>query len=194
MQSKLVLSMVFLTLSLLNLAYVVRRVRNPYTAASAAPSYAYRGHDFPEVFPVDDLNAGHPVYLHAEDSVHYPLRGTASDLQWLALTSAGAGYVRLGPSDRQFVLTMFHEMHCLRILNLAFRRQTRLEHVEHCLNYIRHGALCAPDLTLEPGDFEDSERGGGYTAGTHMCKDWGAVYAGSNANFRTWNASTTVAH
>ena len=55
-----------------------------------------------------------------------------------------------------FVPTMFHELHCLWILNRGFDKGERLavplSHINHCLNYIRQGVMCQPDLTLEPDD------------------------------------------
>ncbi len=109
-----------------------------------------------------------------EETVHYHPLGERSEGAWLSLASPGYGYVRLGPDDRTFVTSMFHEIHCLRMLNRAFSKMygATPAHLKHCLNYIRQNILCSPDLTLEPGDFEQRDFEVERTSGVHMCKDW----------------------
>lgn len=126
-----------------------------------------------------------------EESVHYPLLGYASDSEWFSLAHLGgaSGYVRLGPKDRTFVVSMFHQMHCLRVLNLAFTKAKLATpgHLHHCLNYLRQGALCHADISLEPGDFEQRNFTRQRTGATHTCKDWSKVYPIVEQNFSRWN-------
>ncbi|KAF9818454.1 hypothetical protein IEO21_02803 [Rhodonia placenta] len=131
--------------------------------------------------------------LTVEESAHYPLLGDLSDDEWLSLTSAGVGYVRLGPDQRRFVVTMFHEMHCLRVLNLAIGGSSRasMDHVTHCLNYLRLMALCSADITLESGDFMARDFSVELVGETRVCRDWTAVYSAMHDNYAEWLNSTT---
>lgn len=153
-----------------------------------SPPLAYSGHDFPQTLPLD-LPL---VSLTVEESVHYTLLGDASDEEWFTLTpvDTGVGYVRLGPEDRLFGVSMMHELHCLRILNLAFGKAkiATPHHIKHCLGYIRQGVLCSPDLTLEPGNFEERDFDVERTGATHTCKDWSAVYSFMGENSARWDS------
>ncbi|KAI0667427.1 hypothetical protein C8Q78DRAFT_982102, partial [Trametes maxima] len=153
---------------------------------------AYRAHDHPEELPMPE-DAG-PVQLVIEESVHYLPLGNSSEDMWSSLTSAGYGYVRLGPADRTFAVTMFHELHCLRMINRAFTKTEGAtpNHLRHCLNYLRQGVLCSPDLAIEPGNFEDRDFEIERTGGTHTCKNWGAVYDTMDSNFLEWKERTGI--
>ncbi|KAF9467895.1 hypothetical protein BDZ94DRAFT_1155206, partial [Collybia nuda] len=141
---------------------------------------AWRGHDYPEFLPLHDLSGAlfnpDPVLLRVEESNHYPLHGNASDDLWFSPTSAGWGYTHLGPEDRNFMVTVFHELHCLRVLNFAIGDSVNLGHVHHCLNYFRQATLCSADLTLEPGDFVTRNFETDRVGALHTCKDWSVVY------------------
>lgn len=104
--------------------------------------------------PLPAINLA-PVLLTVEDSVHYSLRGPESDHKWSALISDSGGYVRIGPQQRTFVISMFHELYCLRVLNFAYSDSpiTDTGHIRHCLDYLRQMAICSAGITLEPGDF-----------------------------------------
>ncbi|KAK0214240.1 hypothetical protein EDD85DRAFT_943265 [Armillaria nabsnona] len=95
------------------------------------------------------------------------------------LTSLGMGFTHLGPDNRLFLAEMFHELHCMRMLNLAFARSRVASeaHNHHCLNYLRQQALCSADLTLEPGDFMERDFVLSRTGSMHVCHDWSAVYS-----------------
>ncbi|GBE89266.1 hypothetical protein SCP_1502740 [Sparassis crispa] len=131
------------------------------------------------------------VSMTVEESMHYPLLGVPSDIEWFSSMSPGSGYVRLGPEDRMFVVTMFHELHCLRVLNLAFgkARFATPAHIKHCLNYLRQGILCAPDLTLEPGNFEEKDFEVERLGATHTCRDWSIVFQMMDENYYNWENS-----
>ncbi|KAK0217188.1 hypothetical protein IW262DRAFT_176009 [Armillaria fumosa] len=136
---------------------------------------SFLGHDIPATLPIKLR----PVLLNVQETVHYSLSGEASNNEWSNLTSVGMGFTHLGPDNRLFVAEMFHELHCMRILNLAFARSrvASLAHIHHCLNYLRQQALCSADLTLEPGDFMERDFVLHRTGSMHVCQDWSAVYS-----------------
>ena len=147
---------------------------------------AWRGHDFPEHLPLPFEVERVPVTV--EESVHYPPLGASVDEEWLSIASPSYGYIRLGPEDRTFVITMFHELHCLRMINRAFSKMVgaNVGHIKHCLNYIRQGILCDPDLTLEPGNFEERDFEVERVGGTHMCLNWDPLYEWVDENYFGW--------
>lgn len=133
-----------------------------------------------------------PAVLTVEESTHYPVLGAASDKEWFSITSTSYGYVRLGPEGRLFDTSMSHELHCLRVLNLAFGK-TRVPdagHIQHCLNYIRQSILCNPDLTLERGNFEDRDFSTEKFGATHVCRDWSVWYNVMDENNAKWSNDT----
>ena len=135
--------------------------------------------------------------MTVEESNDFPVLGADSDDAWASLASPTFGHVRLGDADRLFMVTMYHEFHCLRILNLAFGRAeiAGLAHIRHCLNYLRLGALCASDLTLEPGDFERRDFDHERTGATHTCRDWRAAGRIMEDNLYAWrNKTGTLLH
>lgn len=156
---------------------------------------SYLGHDYPESLPLLGTVLESVIPTIAEESVHYPVLGNASDAEWFSLTSEGYGYVRLGENNRLFMVTMFHEMHCLRVLNKAFSKHPVATpgHIQHCLNYLRQGALYSPDLSLEPGNFEEKNFVVERTGATHMCKDWEVVYEAMSESMSRWMRETLIA-
>ncbi|PCH37194.1 hypothetical protein WOLCODRAFT_83470 [Wolfiporia cocos MD-104 SS10] len=147
----------------------------------------YVGSDFPMTLPLapGDLDS---VSLTVEESVHFPLEGAASDQQWFGLTSAGSGYIRLGLDQRLFMVTMFHELHCLRVLNFAYGGSDAAneEHITHCLGYLRQMALCAADTTLEPDDFTTRDFEVDRMGSMHTCRDWSTVYGVMQDGYDGW--------
>lgn len=150
---------------------------------------AYRGHDHPEYLPMSDLEY---VLMTDEETVHYPAIGYASDAEWFSMADvdAGSGYIRLGPDNRIFAVSMFHQMHCLRMINLAFTKApiATPAHLQHCFNYLRQGALCGADTSLESGDFEMRNFSWQRTGATHTCRDWTKVYLNMEQNFASWES------
>ncbi|KAI0833600.1 hypothetical protein BC628DRAFT_1335283 [Trametes gibbosa] len=152
-------------------------------------NHSYKAHDRPELFPLPHEVDG--VYQVLEESVHYLPLGSASDAEWLSLAQPGFGYVRLGPDNRTFVVSMYHEMHCLCMMNLAFSPSAvSLPHVKHCLNYLRQNIICTPDLALEWGDFETKDFDVERTHGVHECKDWAPIYSAVTDNYEAWQRQT----
>ncbi|KAJ8091647.1 hypothetical protein AAF712_014021 [Marasmius tenuissimus] len=204
------LSVVFAYLSLANLLFAVwhRKLRHNHNKGQEYPvsAYSYHGHDYPRVLPSTDTLRS--VLLTVEESSSYQIAGYESDPQWEAVGGAAWGYVRLKPNNsedassdshgkrRMFSITMFHELHCLRLLNLAFDESDAVgeHHITHCLNYLRQMALCDSDLTLEPYDWEERHAGdlGGESEGlhiqgaTHVCRDWTQVMGLVEENWHEW--------
>jgi len=96
----------------------------------------------------------------------------------------------LGESNR-YVVTMFHQLHCMRYFRGAFQKgmteeglklnEEQQEHIPHCLNYLIQGILCAADTTLE---WQKEP----YVLGTgpfvnHTCRDWTKVYKALDDEF-----------
>ncbi|EJD46595.1 hypothetical protein AURDEDRAFT_63137, partial [Auricularia subglabra TFB-10046 SS5] len=148
---------------------------------------AWIGHDFPESMPLPRELA--IVRMTVEESVLYPL-GVAGDQAWRSLLTTSGGYCRLGPQNRLFAVTMFHELHCLGIFNAGFGAGTELAHVLHCLSYLRHGVLCSADLTLEAGDFMSHNFTRDRVGATHQCRDWSQLYETFDSNWATWKATS----
>lgn len=129
-----------------------------------------------------------------EESVHYPVLGPASDKEWFSVTSSSYRYIRLGPEHRLFHAAMAHELHCLRMLNLAFGNTSFPDtgHIQHCLNRIRQSILCDSDLTLEPGNFEERDFTLERVGATHVCQDWAILYDIMDENTISWLNATQV--
>ncbi|KAF9465117.1 hypothetical protein BDZ94DRAFT_1254548 [Collybia nuda] len=176
------ISVSLLSLSLLNLIFIW----NSWRGTSPDP-YTYRGHDFPETLPLP--SPLQEVLLTVEESSRYALKGKQSDDEWFSLASASYGYVHLGPHNRVFVVTMFHQLHCLRMLNLGFNPMEAIgdAHLQHCLSYLRQMILCDPDLTLEPAGWETRDFEGQRIGATHVCQDWSTVYDVVDENYQGWN-------
>lgn len=171
-----------LLLAALNVLVVVRyhMSDNPTTE-----TFSWTGHDFPERLPLPrNLDT---VLLTVEESAHFQL-GADAEMIWRSPSMAAPAYCRLGPRHRLFTITMFHELHCLRILNRGFAGAAHVAHVAHCLSYLRHGALCGADLTLERGDFARRNFSRDRAGAMHECRDWSLLYDVMADNWTRWSA------
>lgn len=161
----------------------------PLTLSHTQLKSAYVGDDFPELWPLPPTP---PVLLVVENPAHYPIAGLDAREEWAANTPKGFGYMRLGPEGRAFAVSMFHQLHCLRLMRFAlagdYRDQT-FAHFGHCLNYLRQLILCNPDLTLEPYDVLEGEYDVKQDASTHVCQDWRQVYDAMASNWDNWSHS-----
>jgi hypothetical protein len=97
----------------------------------------------------------------------------------------------MGPTQRMLHPSYFHEIHCLRMLNLALYRvespYTTLGHSRHCLHYLRTMALCHADMTLETIKAENqSVFEWGTEDARHVCEDWTALYKDMEENQERW--------
>lgn len=136
--------------------------------------------------------------MTVEESDHYPLLGHGADPFWESMTPISGGFVRLGPNDRFLLVSMFHQIHCLRFFNWAFDPKFEGQykffathgHNTHCLNYLRQVALCASDLTLEKGDFMSRNLSLQRVGATHVCRDWSKVYDFLEQKHALWRNRT----
>ena len=90
-------------------------------------------------------------------------------------------------SSNAYMVSVYHQLHCLKILHRSLipvlsqkKRDTsqkssfHLNHIEHCLDYLRQAVICAGDITLEPPD-EHPEKGKSPLQGwgvSHTCRSW----------------------
>ena len=127
--------------------------------------------DYPAYYPLDSPE----VLLIPEDTVHYQASSIEADSEWAALFPPGGGFMRLGPEGRPFVLTLYHQLHCLDRIRHAIGEKHSTQHVHHCFNYLRQLVLCEADATLEPTAPGGDSRSA-YPTGERTCTDWEHVY------------------
>lgn len=99
---------------------------------------AYIGDDYPELWQIPFTQN---VAMMVEETQSYPLDGGPNAREiWATTNAKGFGYVRLGSEHRAFAVSMFHQLHCTRLIHAAlagkYDAPTR-GHMHHCLNYIR---------------------------------------------------------
>ncbi|KAF8442447.1 hypothetical protein L210DRAFT_3397650 [Boletus edulis BED1] len=145
-----------------------------YTINDVLPQtreWSWIGDDFPSELPVEIPLAGLSVET-GED--HFSLY---DDDEWGTLFPSD-GFVRLGPNDRTFLVSLYHQLHCLDIIRVGYltNRTHAFEHIQHCLRYLRQILVCHADTTLEDdipqfldGGWTHSANGVG---SVHSCKDW----------------------
>ncbi|MCJ1329549.1 hypothetical protein MMC10_006229 [Thelotrema lepadinum] len=99
-------------------------------------------------------------------------------------------------SSRVYGITVTHEYHCLQLIHksligIATRNATymeeihatntsvelpngKLNHLFHCVDYLRQNIMCKADTTLEWNTVADSEHIDGYGI-PHQCRNWQEV-------------------
>lgn len=98
---------------------------------------AYIGDDFPELYPVSNTRK---VAMLVEEARSYPISGVDAQERWATSSPKGFGYARLGAEHRTFAVSMFHQLHCVRLMRSALSGNYgpyARGHMQHCLNYIR---------------------------------------------------------
>ncbi|OIW27132.1 hypothetical protein CONLIGDRAFT_647249 [Coniochaeta ligniaria NRRL 30616] len=95
------------------------------------------------------------------------------------------------PGSEGFVVTALHQLHCVMSLKQAvifyepgdrkpadrgIAKRPELEHLNHCLELLRHAVMCHADLSLEPIHSDDGTQLDPGSGGIHMCRDWSEVY------------------
>ena len=135
----------------------------------------YNEDDFPTQLPYKLHTVG--LVLDTKEE-HFGLHANAD---WATQEYPSDGFTDLGPSNRTFVVSMVHQMHCLEIFRVGFTTNPPgyAHHVEHCLRYMRQMVLCHADTTLESAEpvfVEGSWRYGASGVGSvYKCKDWTAL-------------------
>lgn len=138
---------------------------------------AFQGSDYPAELPLEVPDVGMSLDGSGD---HFSL---FDDEEWGTQFPAD-GFTDLGPSQRPFVIAMFHQMHCLDVIRVGFvtNRTGSAHHITHCLRYLRQTVLCKADTTLEETLFKRAAVGNEWRAGSngvgmvHRCRDWTAVF------------------
>lgn len=149
---------------------------------------AFVGDDFPPVLPNAQVGE---VAMMIEESVRYALTDPESIAEWHSAFPDLRGSLRLGPDDREFFVSMYHEFHCLQQFHETLspsKSHIAWGHLQHCLNYLRQWSLCQGDLTLEAGDFTTRNFTEDRSGPTHTCRDWEPAMSVVTANWDKWVA------
>lgn len=154
-----------------------------YTRSLVSGETDYVGYNFPLSLEIDLPT----VEMTFDDSVRYTLNDSVSDDIWMVGFPRDEGYIRLGPDKRAFYYAIWHELHCLLIIQRLIRCPTDTSfggegHLQHCVNYLRQYFLCNADDTLEPGDFLNPDVPPGYGPFTRECRDWSALWEYNEKN------------
>lgn len=128
------------------------------------------------------------------ESVHFTLNGSdpVTTAEWESLASHpdGFGRTRLGPEHRLFVMTFYHQLHCIWKFQQALVDRgdptASQHHVQHCLNYLRQTLLCEAAESVEEGDFMVRDFEQDRVGDTLVCRDWGEVYEVLDHAYAEW--------
>lgn len=134
------------------------------------------------------------VAMTLQESVRFDLNASdpIADKEWelLSVIPEGFGRTRLGPEYRLFVITVYHQMHCLRKIQVGLLERddpiSTHHHVLHCLNYLRQLFLCAAADSLEEGDFLEKNYEVDRVGDQLVCQDWERVYDVLDENYENW--------
>jgi len=155
--------------------------------AARSRRYTYLGQDFPLEYPIGTLE-NIATTLHETTRLQIHGNDPIAKQEWDLLETLPRGYgrVRLGPDHRLFLISMFHQFHCLRAMEIRLRDRNSsyidAEHYGHCLNYLRQTLLCDANDSLEEGDFIERNLEVDRIGDTAVCRDWEKVYAAMNEN------------
>ncbi|THH21428.1 hypothetical protein EW146_g150 [Bondarzewia mesenterica] len=153
--------------------------------------YTYAGDDYPLYYPIDRLDT---IAMTLHESIHFALNSTDSvaHKEWTTISvyPEGFGRARLGPEHRLFVVSFYHQMHCLRQIQLGLLSRddpiANPHHIQHCLNYLRQTFLCGAADSLEKGDFMKRNYEKDRVGDTLVCRDWEKVYGELGENYERW--------
>ncbi|TFK55497.1 hypothetical protein OE88DRAFT_1691908 [Heliocybe sulcata] len=117
----------------------------------------------------------------------------ADEEDWDSILPQGEGFIYLEQEKMHYIVSQYHQLHCLRSLRHYFIKRNDLQlidagHVNHCLIYLRQMVLCSSDVTLEPASHRQRLPDGRLTNAvtgvgvTHRCKDWQQV-----REYTEWN-------
>lgn len=127
----------------------------------------------------------------AEETDHYAIAAPEAMEEWATTQVDGGGFLRMGSPRRGFAVTMFHELHCLRLMRYALNGGGQYDtgtkgHMQHCLNYLRQEILCASDVTLEPADILDRDYEVQRFGSVHVCRNWEALFEDAETSWSEW--------
>ncbi|KAH0584448.1 hypothetical protein H2248_009985 [Termitomyces sp. 'cryptogamus'] len=122
----------------------------------------------------------------------------ANDSDWDTILPAGDGFIYHPQDEQHYLVSHFHQLHCLRSLRRYVRKDMTLtpmdlSHVDHCLIYLRQMILCNADVTLEPANHKQRTPEGKVTNAvtglgvTHECKDWEQLWGYMEENYQQYS-------
>ena len=120
----------------------------------------------------------------------------ASDTDW-DLLPPGDGFIYLPEHDMHYIVSHYHQLHCLRSIRKYFLSRDALSpidvgHVNHCLIYLRQMVMCNVDVTLEPASHKQLTPDGRVTNAVtgvgvvHRCRNWEQVEEYMVKNYEDW--------
>ena len=139
------------------------------------------------------LQTAEPVALTLHESVHFPLNTTEAlpYNEWESLFYNV--YWRYGREHRAFIISFFHQLHCLIGLQRGLMESSRSSgshsadrHMQHCLNYLRQTILCTSSDSLERGDFLTRDTMVDRIGESLVCQDWEQVLVAREVNYAEW--------
>jgi len=99
----------------------------------------------------------------------------------------------MGPEHRSLDTVVFHQMHCLEMIQRSFQIELahrNFDHLQHCLFYLQEMFLCGADTTLEPGDFlSTAPTPPPYT---RECRDWTDLWKFDRDNAAEFKSSAAL--
>jgi len=134
--------------------------------------YSWNDTDFPRELPLD-LSTPFE-YAYTEHLDYFGLSDSpVSIAAWASLVGNSIGFINLGPNNRRFALSMFHQLHCLTAIRKSLQEGSGggNDHLAHCVNYLMEMILCSARPTLELAIPNVPP-----TGTTHVCRDWTKVY------------------
>lgn len=145
--------------------------------------------DYPPRMPLPSARPA--AKLAFEDTARYALDSPEAHDEWLWTATVGDGNVHYGPNHKLFVVSVTHQLHCLRSYREALikdgpPRGHALSHLTHCINFFRMSTLCAADTTLEPPDAFARNYTHERARGEHVCMDWPGFYDEMKTNYVEW--------
>lgn len=117
------------------------------------------------------------VGLSIVEGPHFTLH---ADADWGTIFPApNEGFIQLGPHKRWFIPSIYHQLHCLDAIRVAYvvNGSYAPQHTQHCLRYLRQAVLCNADTTLEETEWVENANGTMVPAADgvgmiHKCRDW----------------------
>lgn len=138
------------------------------------------------------MSTDRQIIMSVEESYSFSIQGAQSTRDWSTTQPFPSGSIRLGPENRHFAVSAFHQLHCLGIMRTMLAGPQEIwsgEHMHHCLNYLRQMILCNPDLTLEPADILQRDFDIQRFGSLHVCRDFVALYDDVKVNNNRWEQS-----
>lgn len=133
--------------AVLTVGHIFATMRNMARLRALLPTdaeYTWVGDDRPMEVPIPY----EPQMLAWEDPT--PALSLYNDTEWGTLFPTD-GSVRGGATNRTFLVTMVHQLHCLDVIRVGYVTNATgyRGHIEHCLRYLVASFHCYADTTLE---------------------------------------------